>query len=62
MVHPYVRSHDDLLCLAAQPQEHGGGARRTVTTLGQLDGAIEGQQPNTRPVSALFYKEEQEKQ
>ena len=48
MAHPYVLSQEGLLCLPAQSQECGGDTRRWAITQGELDKAVEGQQPSSR--------------
>ena len=48
MAHPYAPSQGGLLCLPAQSQERGGETRRWAVTRGELDRAVEGQQPSSR--------------
>ena len=48
MAHPYVPSQEGLLSLPAQSQECRGDTRRRAMTRGELDRAVEGQQPNSR--------------
>ncbi|KAJ8354154.1 hypothetical protein SKAU_G00217210 [Synaphobranchus kaupii] len=54
MAHPYVPSQEGLLCLPAQSQERGGDTGRWAITRGELDRAIEGQQPSGRTDESRF--------
>ncbi len=46
--------------LPAQSQEHGGNTRRWTITRGELDRAIDGQQPSSRTGICSMCEEEQE--
>lgn len=46
MAHPYVLWQGGSVYLQAQFQEHGGDTGRQAIIRGELDRAIEGQQPN----------------
>lgn len=54
MVHQYVLRPDSLLCFPAQFQECGGGARKQSSTLGEVEGAVEGHQPCSKAVICSF--------
>lgn len=54
MVHKYVLQPENLLCFPAQFQECGGGARKQASTLGEVEGAVEGHQPCSKAVICSF--------